>query len=60
MKKASEYRTHADECRMLARTAKTAEHRSMLMNMAATWDSLAETREKSQAKKKTDVSPQSK
>jgi hypothetical protein len=60
MKKASDYRTHADECRMLARTAKTAEHRAMLMNMAATWDSLAETREKSRAKKEADDPPQSK
>jgi hypothetical protein len=50
MKKVSEYRTHAEECRMLAKTARTAEHRAMLMNMAGTWDTLAETREKTLVK----------
>ncbi len=44
MKKASEYRQHAEECRDLARRAKEAEHRDMLLNMAATWDSLAAER----------------
>ena len=50
MKKVSEYRAHAEECRMLARRTKSAEDRAMLLNMAATWDSLAEAREKKMAK----------
>jgi hypothetical protein len=45
LKKASEYRRHAEECRQLIRTADTEEHRQLLMNMAATWEALAEERE---------------
>jgi hypothetical protein len=45
LKKSSEYREHARDCRLLARTALTAEHRLMLENMARTWDLLAEERE---------------
>lgn len=44
MKKASEYKEHAEECRALARRSKSPEDRDMLLNMAATWDSLAENR----------------
>lgn len=44
MKKVSEYREHAEECRTLARRSKSAADRDMLLNMAATWDSLAEER----------------
>jgi hypothetical protein len=36
---------------MLARRAKSAEDRAMVLNMAATWDSLADAREKQEAKK---------
>lgn len=43
MKKASEYRTHADECRALARGV-TGEQRDQLLEMAATWERLAEER----------------
>jgi hypothetical protein len=46
MKKASEYRRHAEECRLLARNANSEEHRELLINMAATWDSLADERER--------------
>jgi hypothetical protein len=45
LKKASEYYQHAAECRELARTALTAEHRGMLETMARTWESLARERE---------------
>jgi hypothetical protein len=45
MKKAVHYRTHADECRMMARRATSAEHRVMLLSMASTWESLALDRE---------------
>jgi hypothetical protein len=44
MKKVSEYRQHAKECRGLAKTVRSPPHRDMLVNMAATWDRLAEDR----------------
>jgi hypothetical protein len=46
LKKASEYRVHAQECRMLARNALTPEHKAMLENMAHTWEMLAKERER--------------
>ena len=44
MKKASEYRQHAEECRLLASRMDVGEHRSQLLEMAATWDRLATER----------------
>ena len=44
MKKASEYRQHADECRTLAARMDSGEHRDQLLEMAATWDRLAAER----------------
>jgi hypothetical protein len=44
MKKASEYRQHAEECRQLANRMEHGEHRSQLLEMAATWDKLAADR----------------
>lgn len=44
MKKASEYRQHAKECRALAAALEVGEHRDQLLEMAATWDRLAEER----------------
>lgn len=41
MKKASEYRQHAEECRVLAYRMEQGEHRNQLLEMAATWDKLA-------------------
>jgi hypothetical protein len=46
MKKVEEYRERAAECRELARRARTPGDREMLLNMASTWDSLAEGRAK--------------
>ncbi len=43
MKKASEYRQHAEECRVLARGIQ-GEQRDQLLEMAATWDKLAAER----------------
>jgi hypothetical protein len=43
MKKASEYRQHADECRTLARGT-TGEQRDKLLEMAMTWEKLAAER----------------
>jgi hypothetical protein len=43
MKKASEYREHAEECRTLANNMK-GEQRDQTMDVAKTWDKLAEDR----------------
>jgi hypothetical protein len=43
MKKAIEYRQHAEQCRMLARAIE-GEHRRQLLKMAADWDALAAER----------------
>jgi hypothetical protein len=43
MKKASEYRAHALECRVLA-GAMQGEQRDQLLEMAATWEKLAAER----------------
>ena len=45
MKKASEYRQHAEECRALAKQMQ-GEQRDQLLEMARTWDNLAADREK--------------
>ena len=42
MKKASEYRQHADECRALAKGMPDGESRDQLLRMAETWDRLAQ------------------
>lgn len=44
MKKASEYRQHAKECRALAGRMEGGEARDQLMRMAATWEELARER----------------
>ncbi|HTK34967.1 MAG TPA: hypothetical protein VL358_06715 [Caulobacteraceae bacterium] len=44
MKKASEYRLHAKECRGLATTMDSAEHRDQMLKMAEHWERLAEDR----------------
>jgi hypothetical protein len=46
MKKASEYRQHAEECRALARSMPAGKDRDQLLEMAATWDNLAAERSK--------------
>jgi hypothetical protein len=46
MKKASEYLKHAEECVRLARRSVKPEHRDLLLQMAQTWNSLAEERER--------------
>jgi hypothetical protein len=45
VRKISDYKRHAEECRMLAQTADTAEHRATLLAMAETWLDLAKARE---------------
>jgi hypothetical protein len=49
MKKIHEYREHAAECREMARVASAA-RRAQLEQMAATWDQLAEARERQLAR----------
>ena len=44
MKKASEYRQHADECRALAAKMASGEQRDQLLTMAENWDQLAAER----------------
>ena len=44
MKKASEYRGRAEECRALAGTMRSDKERDLLLNMAANWDRLAADR----------------
>jgi len=44
MKKASEYRQHAEECRALAQGMDHGEQRNQLLEMATTWDNLAADR----------------
>lgn len=46
MKKASEYRKHAEECRVLAKQVPEGPQRDQLLEMARTWESLAKDREK--------------
>ena len=46
MKKVSDYRQHAAECRALAQQMKPADQRERLLEMARTWDKLAEERER--------------
>ena len=44
MKKASEYREHARECRQLAATMEKEADREQMLSMAAHWDQLARDR----------------
>jgi hypothetical protein len=41
MEKVEDYRSHAEECRTMARRARSAQERDMLLNMARTWDDLS-------------------
>jgi hypothetical protein len=45
MKKVEGYRAHADVCRSMPDRARSPQDKAMLMNMAATWDSLAAERQ---------------
>jgi len=46
VKKASEYRQHAEECRILARQVPDGPQREQLLEMARTWDNLAQDRDR--------------
>jgi len=45
VKKASEYRKHAEECRILAKQVPEGPQREQLLEMARTWDNLANDRD---------------
>lgn len=59
MRKASEYRQHAKECRSLAGHAISEEHRKQLLAMAESWDTLASEREKTALKGDIKLAPMS-
>jgi hypothetical protein len=44
MQKIEDYRLHGEECRVLASRARGETERQMLLNMAQTWESLADAR----------------
>ena len=44
MRKASEYRHHAEECRKLAAKMKTGDQRDHMLKIAKVWDRSAEDR----------------
>jgi hypothetical protein len=46
VKKASEYRQHAEECRILAKQVPEGIQRDQLLEMARTWDNLADDRDR--------------
>ena len=46
VKSIEDYREHAEECRQLASRARTPEERDMILSMAATWEELARSRER--------------
>ena len=45
MRKASEYRHHAEECRKLAAKMKTGDQRDHMLKIAEMWDQLAKERD---------------
>ena len=51
MKKISDYRDHANECRTMAKRTRSQAQRDMLLKMAETWDGLAGARERTVASK---------
>jgi hypothetical protein len=52
MKTVAEYRRHAEECRELARRARSPEEREMILHIAQTWDKLAKGRERKVTKER--------
>jgi ABC-type molybdate transport system substrate-binding protein len=46
VKKASEYRKHAEECLALSKQVPEGEQRKQLLEMARTWNALADDRER--------------
>jgi hypothetical protein len=59
METASEYRKYAEECRALAKNAKTAQQREILLEMAQAWLQLAEDADGKVRDKRNNRTPQS-
>ena len=57
MKKVSEYEAHAAECRKMASQMSNPEHRKQLIEMAETWDMLAQARAKQLKRKQNNDEP---
>jgi len=53
LKTVQEYRRHADECRELAKSARSLEERRTLLDMVATWEGLALAQERKAAAQDT-------
>jgi hypothetical protein len=53
VKKASEYREYAEECLALAKQVPEGEQRKQFLEMARTWNALAEDRERVTRKPET-------
>jgi hypothetical protein len=52
MEKVEDYRSRAEECRTMARRARSPQERDMLLNMARTWDDLSVHRAQQIARQK--------
>jgi hypothetical protein len=52
MEKVEDYRSRAEECRAMARRARSPQERDMLLNMARTWDDLSVHRAQQIARQK--------
>jgi hypothetical protein len=52
VKKVEDYYQHADECREMVKCLRSAEQREMVLNMARTWQFLAESRATALARKR--------
>jgi hypothetical protein len=57
MRKVSEYREHAKECRQLARQIKDPAHQKQLEEMAQAWDMLAAERTRQLGKINNSMNP---
>jgi hypothetical protein len=55
MKTAQDYRRYADECRELARRAKSGEERDAILAIADSWERLAGERERKIGKDRPEV-----
>ena len=58
MDEIAQYRDYADKCRSLAATAKTPEHKTQLLEMAAEWDTVARRKKSELAKTADDCVPE--
>jgi hypothetical protein len=55
MKPSAQYREFAEDCMLLAKRARTEEERKILLEMAATWRTLADEADQQNAKTRRDT-----